>query len=50
MKEMPFTEFRRKISTTLERMMKTGKPLLVTRLGEVLVVIRPITDNATAQG
>jgi prevent-host-death family protein len=44
MKEIPFAEFRKNISKTLERVRRTRQPILITRSHEPLAVIRPVSE------
>jgi prevent-host-death family protein len=45
MKEIPFAEFRRNISATLERVRRTRQPILVTKSHEPLAVIKPVSET-----
>jgi prevent-host-death family protein len=45
MKEMPFAEFRKDISKTLERVRRTRLPILVTKSHAPLAVIKPVSET-----
>jgi antitoxin (DNA-binding transcriptional repressor) of toxin-antitoxin stability system len=50
MKEINFSEFRIKCSAILQQVGKTRQPIRVTRLGEALAEIVPLSEANNAPG